>query len=125
MGVGVGGGAAEEKDSYKKRVAELENDIQLSRMERASFIEQINKQFKEEEKLLATVQTMKNEFEELRSTYTQTVSKLQDSRYASPSPKPVPRAIASCWAGRWLDGSLTCVGGCDGFVCVRACGDVR
>lgn len=70
----------QEKDSYKKRVAELENDIQLSRMERASFIEQINKQFKEEEKLLATVQTMKNEFEELRSTYTQTVSKLQDSR---------------------------------------------
>jgi type II secretory pathway component PulM len=47
---------------------------------RASFIEQINKQFKEEEKLLATVQTMKNEFEELRATYTQTVSKLQDSR---------------------------------------------
>lgn len=120
----MGGGAAEEKDSYKKRVAELENDIQLSRMERASFIEQINKQFKEEEKLLATVQTMKNEFEELRSTYTQTVSKLQDSRYTSPasrfrsSPPPPnsnsnfpfpfpPRYHASCWADRCLDGSLT------------------
>jgi hypothetical protein len=70
----------QQRDSFKKRVADLENDLQLSRMERASFIEQINKQFKEEEKLLAAIQTMKTEFEELRTNYTQTVSKLQDSR---------------------------------------------
>jgi septal ring factor EnvC (AmiA/AmiB activator) len=125
----VGGGAAEEKDSYKKRVAELENDIQLSRMERASFIEQINKQFKEEEKLLATVQTMKNEFEELRSTYTQTVSKLQDSRYASPSPKPVPalsrRAglVAGLMARSRVSAAATASCAC--ACAVVLCGDVR
>jgi len=70
----------QQRDSYKKRVADLENDLQLSRMERASFIEQINKQFKEEEKLLASIQAMKAEFDELRANYSRAVSKFQESR---------------------------------------------
>jgi hypothetical protein len=68
----------QQKDLYKKRVAELEEELQTARLERATCIEQLNKQFKEEEKLMADMASLKSEFEDLRKNYLATLQKLND-----------------------------------------------